>query len=79
MDHKKVDSKSRKFSFHYEISTDGVAVSMFFLRPKETRVTLLGKSSADYPRRRVSVDPSKKNLVTVTDENGVSLRYTCDV
>ena len=77
LDRKKVNSKSRKFSFYYEISTDGVAVSMLFSRPKETRLTSLGKSSADYPRRQVGVDPGKKNLVTMMDENRVSLCYTC--
>ena len=30
-----------------------------------------------YPGRQVGGDPGKKNLVTMTDSEGISLRYTC--
>ena len=37
----------------------------------------LSVSDDQYPGREVGVDPGKKNLVTMSDKNGVTLRYTC--
>ena len=78
---KKINSKSRTHSFHHEITTDGQAVSMLFSRRsngdnKENHSKLIHKPTCDYPGREVGVDPGKKNIVMLTDENAISLRYT---
>lgn len=88
---KKVESKIRKFSFHHELSTDGVAVSLLYSRvsargdgghPYDSR----GESSSPLqedqndrnvlPGRTVGLDPGKKNILTMADRDGNSLKYT---
>ncbi len=82
MDRNKVDSKIKKFQFHHEMTTDGVAVYLLYSREVEVK----GKnnrgdhckrpesSEERYPGRR---DPGTKNLVTMTDTSGITLRSTC--
>ena len=89
VDRKKVDSKLKKFRFHHEMTTDGVAVSLLYSREVQEKE---GKNASDFPKhprvsepldeerypgRHVGVDPGKSNLVTMTDSSGISLRYTC--
>ncbi len=76
---KSVDSKFKSF----EMSTDGISTSLLYSR----EVTKIGKHAkvtqrkdpdhSVLPRTHVGVDPGKKNLVTMTDLKGISLRYTC--
>ena len=88
---KKVDSKSRKFSFHHELSTDGVSVSLLYSRvsareDKEHPYDLVRVTSSPFPEdendgsrlpsRTVGLDPGKKNILTMVDRDGNSLRYT---
>ena len=81
VDRKKVDSKSRKFSFHHKISMDGVAVSVLLSRAAakgQIHSASHGKSGTgtSYLVSRVGVDPGKKNIVTMTDEKGLCPRFT---
>lgn len=72
------------FKFHHEITTDGVAVSVLFSRPArmadgESRVKKRQRlaESQNMPNcSRVGVDPGRKNLVTLVDQDGRKLRYT---
>lgn len=82
---KKVKSMSRTFSFHYEITTDGVSSSVLFSRPRNAGDGKLAAPCRKRQRsphagvisaRSVGLDPGKKNIVTTVDSNGVSLRYT---
>ena len=89
---KKINSKSRTFSFHHELSTDGVAVSLLYSRvsvkgdkecpcdtggEKFTPTSCDGKKDRNLPPgRTVGLDPGKKNILTMADSDGNSLRYT---
>ena len=80
------------FRFHHEISTDGVSISILYSRPKPRaptdmatpRVDRAGKlsihCSGEYdsapPCKRVGLDPGKRNVATMIDEDGIFLRYT---
>ncbi len=85
---KKIDSKFKTFSFHHEISTDGVSVSLLYssevkAEPRAKMGDVPEKTSIEAPdtsvhtRTHVSVDPGKRNLVTMIDAEGTVLRYTC--
>ncbi len=85
---KKIDSKFKTFSFHHEISTDGVSVSLLYSRevkaePRAKMGDVPEKTSIEAPdtsvhtRTHVGVDPGKRNLVTMIDAEGTVLRYTC--
>lgn len=77
--------------FHHKIRTDGVAVSILFSREAafkaDKSINLSGgcteseedeSAAAEEPRSRtIGIDPGRKNLITATDSNGVTLRYTC--
>lgn len=93
---KKVESKSRNFSFHHELSTDGVAVSLLYSRvsargdkecPCDTGRETSTPTSRDEdkkdkkdrnlpPGRTIGLDPGKKNILTMADSDGNSMRYT---
>ncbi len=89
LDSKKVAKKSKSFKFHHKISTDGVCMSLLYSKPKpfssrktsssSEEVSVLGKRKDPlvYSGRHVGLDPGKKNVVTTTDENGISLKYSC--
>lgn len=79
----KMFRKMKGFTFHHEISTDGMAVSILLsrkaagklTRPISTRVCAVEESEG--PRSRsIGVDPGRKNLITATDGDGNTLRYT---
>ena len=94
LNRRRVEHKLRKgFTFHHEITTDGVSASILYSRPKpvalakkstpkEDRVGKLlthccGKEEGSAPPcKHVGLDPGKRNLATMTDEDGISLRYT---
>lgn len=82
LDSKKVDSKSRKFSFHHELSTDGVAASLLYSRVSAGGDRAQNDEHLKHtfgnmpPGRPVGLDPGKKNILTMADENGNSLKYT---
>lgn len=86
-----VDGKSRKYRFHHEIMTDGVAVSLLYAREEIQTVPTLdayGKNkvqkgqaadeatSSIPPSQKVGLDPGKKNVATMIDSRGVSLKYS---
>ncbi len=71
------------YSFHHEISTDWVAVSVLYSKMaspcnKIVRDGSNGVLERDevYPSRSVGLDPGKKNIATLVDEDGKILRYT---
>ncbi len=68
----------KSFEFHNEISMDGVAVSVLFSRCRTSRPAKLHiRSALEGPRSKaVGVDPGRKNLITMMDSVGISLRYT---
>ena len=83
--HKKL--KRNSFKFHHEISTDGVAMSILYSRRAsvgETKLPATGErdskasrhSTITCPSRSIGLDPGKKNIITMVDCNGISLRYT---
>ncbi len=88
VDTKKISRKSRSFRFHHEMMTDGVSVSLLYSRvvidkdknsgPRIDQECAARQLSApnELPGRAVGLDPGKKNLASMTDENGVSLRYS---
>ena len=85
LDRKKVDGKTRKFKFHHEITTDGVAASLLFSRDVSSQQLSFCKHQSSivheetancYGGRCVGLDPGKRNIATLVDENGVSMRYT---
>ncbi len=67
------------------MTTDGVAVSLLCSREMEVKgKTNRGdhckrpeSSEERYPGRHIGVDPGKKNLVTMTDTFGITVRNTC--
>ena len=86
-----VDGKSRKYKFHHEIVTDGVSVSLLYSREDiQTAPTLgtdrktsmqKGQSAGEVassipPSQTVGLDPGKKNVATMIDDRGVSLKYS---
>ncbi len=81
----KVESKSKSFSFHHEIMTDGVSASLLYSRPIPTKsleksrrpesAVSLG-NALHPPSRSVGLDPGKKNVFTMTEADGNTLRYT---
>lgn len=83
-----MDSKTRKFKYHHEITTDGVAASLLFSREAssqtEEHLSFCKRRSSIaceepvncYGGRCIGLDPGKRNIATLVDENGVSLRYT---
>ena len=68
---KKVNSKSRKFTFHHEITTDGVAVSMLLSRLKP-----LTPKTFDIPDRRDPMDDCYLGRQVGIDPGGKNLRQT---
>ena len=99
---KKVNSKSKSFTFHHEITTDGISVSLLYSKPlhlkpepepvphKMRANVILYEQAAEeaataadekemqqiYPSREVGLDPGKRNILTMTDKEGISIRYT---
>lgn len=80
--------KSRTFSFHHEITTDGVAVSLLYSRvsargdkehphnsEEETSSSFL-EDANDGSMPPGGLDPGKKNILTMADGDGNVLRYT---
>lgn len=99
LDRKTVDRKLRNgFTFHHQISTDGVSASILYSRPKSSSsksrvVTTKGSKSQqqqqqrhlqegneeetnEVPSKTIGLDPGKKNVATLTDADGVVLKYT---
>ena len=68
------------FTFHHEISTDGVALSILLSRKaagKLTRPRVCVAKESEGPRSRsIGVDPGRKNLITATNGDGNTLIYT---
>ena len=70
------------FSFHHEISTDGIAVSVLYSRParqvKESKEKR--RKSAEEENvpcsSQIGVDPGRKNIITAVDQDGRKLQYT---
>lgn len=81
LDRPKVDRKSRKYRFHHEITTDGVAVTLLYskespIRSAEEHVRKQKtEPSNNPPGRHVGLDPGKRNIATMVDENGITLKY----
>ena len=87
LDRKKVDRKSCKFRFHHEITTDGVVASLLFSREVEiSKITGMesNTNSVDnipahtniYPGRPVGLDRGKRNIASMVDNQGLTVRYT---
>ncbi len=82
---KKVDSKTKKFQFHYEMTTDGVAMSLLFSREVEVKGKTNRGDHCKRPElseerntgRHVGIHPGTKNLVTMTDTSGITVMFTC--
>ena len=81
----KLKKKFKGFSFHHEVSTDGVAASVLLSRParrslvmesKRRRVCQEAEGDEKLPRFMVGVDPGRKNVITAVDKEGRTLRYT---
>lgn len=75
LNRKKVNSKSRKFSFHHEITMDGVAVSKLFSRQKPPNPkTLISRKDETPWHLWMDINPGKKNFVTMTDSPAIHLQ-----
>ena len=78
-------------ALHHEITTDGVAASLLFSRQSPYGVEKASTRDDDcrallphrcgeiqniYRGRNVGLDPGKRNIATMVDEKGLTLRYT---
>ena len=69
------------FKFHHEVHTDGISVSILYSRSKPQQKHKIRANPDDTVNRlplssNVGLDPGKRNIVTMIDSNGRSLRYT---
>jgi len=88
----KVRSKSRSYAFHHEITTDGVSVSLLYSKPSSPKAKAKAKAKTEQvpetddrdwemqelspASKDVGLDPGKRNILTMTDNEGISVRYT---